>query len=277
MSVDASMDGIEVNRVVKNQIETRVMDIKALPNIRRHTYFFLKQAKNNCPVYLDMPVDMSRIVQLRNEAKREGRSFSYITYIIKAIATVMEHHPQANTSVRSWLMPKVAYYKPINAKFTMDKAVNGERIVTSAVISNANKEPLGGIQQVLNNYKVSDFNDIEEFDGIRKLHQLPFWIGKLASSIMLSNFRHRINIQGSFTVTSLGHHPVGSFFPMSANTTTFGVGAVTDTPVCENKEVVVKPMLKLCMVFDHRVIDGAMAADFMLDIKESLENFLDNK
>ncbi|MEM2987243.1 MAG: 2-oxo acid dehydrogenase subunit E2 [Nitrososphaerota archaeon] len=43
-------------------------------------------------------------------------------------------------------------------------------------------------------------------------------------------------------------------------------------PIIENNEIVIKSIMSLCLVFDHRVIDGAPAANFLKTLKEYLEN-----
>ena len=44
-------------------------------------------------------------------------------------------------------------------------------------------------------------------------------------------------------------------------------------PICLDGEIKARPMLPLTMAFDHRVIDGAIAAEIVAEIKQSLENF----
>jgi pyruvate dehydrogenase E2 component (dihydrolipoamide acetyltransferase) len=50
------------------------------------------------------------------------------------------------------------------------------------------------------------------------------------------------------------------------------VGAILDKPVVVNKEVVVRPMMKLTLSYDHRVIDGAKAAQFMKTLRGLMED-----
>jgi pyruvate dehydrogenase E2 component (dihydrolipoamide acetyltransferase) len=77
----------------------------------------------------------------------------------------------------------------------------------------------------------------------------------------------------TFTLSSLGMFGVEGFTaninqPESA---ILAVGAILDKPVVVNKEVVVRPMMKLTLSYDHRVIDGAKAAQFMKTLKELME------
>jgi pyruvate dehydrogenase E2 component (dihydrolipoamide acetyltransferase) len=49
------------------------------------------------------------------------------------------------------------------------------------------------------------------------------------------------------------------------------VGGIEETPVAEGGQVVVKPLMKVTMSCDHRVIDGATGASFLQTLKEMLE------
>ena len=53
----------------------------------------------------------------------------------------------------------------------------------------------------------------------------------------------------------------------------FGVGAIQRTPVVIDNEILIRPMMGLTLSFDHRAIDGAMAADILRDVKAGLEHY----
>jgi pyruvate dehydrogenase E2 component (dihydrolipoamide acetyltransferase) len=77
----------------------------------------------------------------------------------------------------------------------------------------------------------------------------------------------------TFTLSSLGMYGVEEFtaninLPESA---ILAVGTIMDKPVVVNKEVVIRPMMKFTLSYDHRVIDGAKAAEFMKTLKELME------
>ncbi|MEI9479491.1 MAG: dihydrolipoamide acetyltransferase family protein [Deltaproteobacteria bacterium] len=78
----------------------------------------------------------------------------------------------------------------------------------------------------------------------------------------------------TFTLSSLGMFGVEEFTaninqPESA---ILAVGAILDKPVVISKEVVIRPTMKLTLSYDHRVIDGAKAAEFMKTLKELMED-----
>jgi len=79
---------------------------------------------------------------------------------------------------------------------------------------------------------------------------------------------------GTFTITNLGMFGVESFTPIinQPESAILGVNAIVDTPVVEDGNIVIKPMMNLSLTADHRIIDGAVAAQFLAKLKEYLEN-----
>jgi pyruvate dehydrogenase E2 component (dihydrolipoamide acetyltransferase) len=55
-------------------------------------------------------------------------------------------------------------------------------------------------------------------------------------------------------------------------TAILGVGRVAEKPVVADEAVVVKPIMNLSLAYDHRVVDGAPAAQFLAKVKQFLEN-----
>lgn len=246
---------------------------KVLPALRRHTFHFLEHAREIQPVYLSIDVDASNIMQSRASYKQANISISYISYVILAISKAIEVFPEVNISVQGKWFPKMISYNEISAKFTLDKMVKDQRIVVSSVIPKSNEKSVLGIQKVIEKMKNTSFQEEESFQGVRKLQKLPVWFGGMIYRQIIKKADKRLATQGSFTVTSLGHLPVDHFYPITSNTTCFGVGAITDKPIIKDGNLIVKPILPLCMTFDHRAIDGALAAEFLYSIKNMIENW----
>jgi pyruvate dehydrogenase E2 component (dihydrolipoamide acetyltransferase) len=83
------------------------------------------------------------------------------------------------------------------------------------------------------------------------------------------------DMKGStFTFSSLGMYGVEEFSAIinQPESAVLGVGAILDKAVARNKEVVIRPMMKMTLSYDHRVIDGAKAAQFMKTLKELMED-----
>ena len=80
--------------------------------------------------------------------------------------------------------------------------------------------------------------------------------------------------EGTFTVTNLGIHEMDSFSPVinQPEVGILGITAIKDTVVAKDGQIVILPMMNLCLTADHRAVDGAVAAEFMGRLKEIIEN-----
>jgi pyruvate dehydrogenase E2 component (dihydrolipoamide acetyltransferase) len=79
---------------------------------------------------------------------------------------------------------------------------------------------------------------------------------------------------GTFTLTNLGMYDVDAFTPIInlPEAAILGVGRIQAKPVVREGQVVVRQMVTLSLVFDHRLVDGAPAARFLQRIKQLVEN-----
>jgi pyruvate dehydrogenase E2 component (dihydrolipoamide acetyltransferase) len=78
---------------------------------------------------------------------------------------------------------------------------------------------------------------------------------------------------GTFTITNLGMYDIDAFTPVInlPEVAILGVGRINPKPVVHEGEVVVRQMMVLSLVFDHRLVDGAPAARFLQRIKHLVE------
>jgi pyruvate/2-oxoglutarate dehydrogenase complex dihydrolipoamide acyltransferase (E2) component len=256
---------------MKRELPEEQPSIFAIPRARRHTYYFLNGAAEFKPVYLDTEIDMSEVRRRRESLKSAGHRISYIAFLIEAISQVLRRYPEANSSVKHGWTPRMAVYPRVAAKFTLDKTVDGRRVVMSGLIPDSDSLPLEGLQKTIDYYRDTEAGRIAEFAQVRKLQALPLWAGRWIYRLAMGSLARRAKLQGTFTITSLGHRPIQAFYPMISNTLCFGAGATEDRAVVRNGQIAVRPLMKLSLVFDHRAIDGALAADILTEVKQALE------
>jgi pyruvate dehydrogenase E2 component (dihydrolipoamide acetyltransferase) len=79
---------------------------------------------------------------------------------------------------------------------------------------------------------------------------------------------------GSFSVSNLGMYELDSFTAIinRPESGILAVGAIKDKPAAVKGELQIRPMCGLSLTYDHRIIDGAPAADFLRSVKQLLEN-----
>jgi len=78
----------------------------------------------------------------------------------------------------------------------------------------------------------------------------------------------------TFTISNLGMYGVDNFTAIinQPNAAILSVASTKETTVVVNGEIVIRPIMKISLTCDHRIIDGLTAAKFMQDLKQVMEN-----
>jgi pyruvate dehydrogenase E2 component (dihydrolipoamide acetyltransferase) len=203
----------------------------------------MKQSVNTAPhYYVTMDINMEEVLKLREtlSEKVQNAKISINTFIIKAVALAIKKYPIINSFVDN---DQIILKDQIN----IGLAVALEEGLIVPVIREADKKGLSEIAY-------------EERQLIEKARE-----GKLTPDEYNS---------GSFTISNLGMFDVTTFTAIinQPEVAILAVGKIIPTPVVEDGEIKIKPMMKATLSSDHRVIDGAVAAKFLKKIKEILED-----
>ena len=78
---------------------------------------------------------------------------------------------------------------------------------------------------------------------------------------------------GTFTITNLGMFGIDQGAPIinPPEIAILGVGRIAEKPIVIDGKVEIRPMMNVTLSFDHRVIDGALAARFLQNMKQKIE------
>jgi pyruvate dehydrogenase E2 component (dihydrolipoamide acetyltransferase) len=195
-------------------------------------------------VTLMMDVDATEFVDMRERLKARvteewGFAPGYNDLLAKVVATALRKFPYMNARLTE---DAIEYLAPIN----MGMAVDTERGLLVPVIRDADK---------------------------KSLRQFGTEFRELAGRTRDSRALPDDLTGGTFTITNLGGYDVDAFTPVInlPEAAILGVGRITPKPVVRDGEVVVRHMWTLCLVFDHRLVDGAPAARFLQYIKDLIE------
>lgn len=189
--------------------------------------------------------DLSQLVALRTRlkasAEQQGVRLSYLPFVFKALVWALRQYPQLNTSLDEATQEIVhkTYYN-----IGLAVAVDAGLVVP--VVRDADQKSILTLAGDINYYA----------ERARA--------GELTADEM----------QGaSFSVTNVGS--IGSLFSFpiinSPDAAILGVHAIKDRPVAVDGEVAIRPMIYLSLSFDHRLVDGVTAAQFLRDIITRLE------
>jgi pyruvate/2-oxoglutarate dehydrogenase complex dihydrolipoamide acyltransferase (E2) component len=236
---------------------------------RRHTQFFLENIRDFAPVFLDTDVDMSRVLSHR----RAHPGHSVVSYVAFAAGRALARHPDANATLGGRLRPRLAHHDQVDAKIALDKTLGGRRVVLAAVVPAVDRASLAGIQEQVTRFRDGDPELMPEFAAVRLLHRLPRALGAFVFRAAFGSPVRRGQMFGTLAITSLGHRPVNGFHSVGGTTITLGVGQIAERPVVRDGQLAIAPVMRLNLAFDHRVIDGAEAADLLTEIKDGLEEY----
>lgn len=223
-------------------------------------------------MFLDTDVDLSRITAYRETA--EGGDFSVLCFVLRSLARVLPRHPACLAAAGGGLVPRLAWHEEVRPKIAMDREVSGQRVVLSAVLPDLRGLDLAEIRAELVRRRETPVDGQPELRGTMLLHRLPARVGWAAFRAALAKPAKRPGLMGTVAVSSLGHRAVNGFHALGGTTLTFNLGQVRPTPIVREGVVVIAPVLRLNLCFDHRVVDGAEAADVLTELKEDLETFM---
>ena len=193
-----------------------------------------------------MEVDMTEVVRFREENRKEWESkgvrVSINDILVKAVSQALTEYPEVNSSLKG---DEIEVYGNVN----MGIAVATERGLIVPVLRNADEKSLVDIS------KESSLLIQRTQDGKDRTR-------------MISAF-------GTFTITNLGTFGIDLFTPIinQPESAILGVGKLDrKVKVVDGDKIAIRSVMNLCLVFDHRVIDGAPAARFLGRMRELLEN-----
>lgn len=200
------------------------------------------RSKSEAPhFYVTTEVDMSACIDLRKRLRKEAQAkVTYNDMILKACALALAKYPQV-TSAYS----KAGYILRNRRNIGFAVAVEPDGLVVP-VIRDADKLSLVEIGNKARN--------LAELARNRKLLPADF-------------------TGGVFTVSNLGSFDVDSFIAIinPGESAILAIGKIKDQPVVQDGAIVIRPMMKITLSSDHRVIDGVLAAKFNGSVRMLLE------
>jgi pyruvate dehydrogenase E2 component (dihydrolipoyllysine-residue acetyltransferase) len=190
-------------------------------------------------------VDFSHVEKIRRENKEEyarlGARLTYMAFIASAVIDAIRHHPIINASLDG---ENVVYKKNVH----LGIAVALESGLIVPVISNADEKNLLGLSRA---------------------------IADIAERARTKQLRPEEVQGGTFTITNPGHFGAQFGMPIinQPQVAILGVGTIEKRPVVIDEAIAIRTMAYLTLGYDHRLVDGAVADQFMSSVKKHLESF----
>lgn len=231
--------------------------------------------KHHVNAMLEFDVTESR-VKLR-ELRKKGITVSFNAWLIKAIGSVLQEHPEA--AAYFYNKKKLIIFNDINVSMIVEKKIGDSKVPIPLVIEKANKKTSAEITQEIENAKSQQLNndDIvlkkESATYQRLYYHLPGFLRRLFWILLLKNPKAAYKTMGNVAVTSIGMigKVNGWFIHKSVHPVSFGVGSILKKPVVTGNEIKIREILNMTILVDHDVIDGAPMVRFLDDLTNYIE------
>jgi len=211
----------------------------------------IESRRTSAHVHAMFEVDLTRIVNLRNKLKnsfeqRNGARLTFMPFFVRAAIIALQQFPIVNASLEG---DNIRYHRHVNAGIAV--ALDWGLIVP--VLKNADELNFLGLQRGI--------TDLGERARSKKL--MPQ------------------DVEGStFTITNPGQFGAVFGLPIinQPNSAIMGVGGITKQPMVVtdkdgNDSIAIRSVVHLTLGYDHRLIDGAVADQFMALVKKTLGNW----
>ena len=223
---------------IKDAVDEKPLEMNAM---RRIIAQRLTESKQTIPhFYVTVGIDMTPLMEKRKKLKDEGINLSVNVFIVKAAAMTLKEFPYVNAMVKNNAIIR-------KSKINVGVAVSVDNGLIVPVVRNTDRKALDEIQAE---------------------------VAELAEKARTNKLKPDEMKGGSFTISNMGMMNVESFGAIinPGEAAILAVASCTPQPVVIDGEIVIRNIMKVTLSADHRVVDGAMAAEFVNAFKNKLEN-----
>ncbi|MDP1774025.1 MAG: 2-oxoglutarate dehydrogenase complex dihydrolipoyllysine-residue succinyltransferase [Methylobacter sp.] len=205
----------------------------------------LLQAQQNAAMLTTFnEVNMQNVIDLRNQYKERFEQkhhvkLGFMSFFVKASIEALKRFPAINASIDDNDIIYHGYYD-------IGIAVSTERGLIVPVLRDADQLDFAGIEQSIVDFGAKTKNGTLTYDDLK------------GGTFTITNG----GIFGSMLSTPILNPPQCAIL---------GMHAIKERPVVENGQIVIRPIMYLALSYDHRLVDGREAVQFLVTIKECLE------
>ena len=239
VAVDGSGENGRVTLAdIKDAVAEKPQEMNAM---RRIIAQRLSESKQTIPhFYVTVSIDMTDLMAKRKQLKEDDINLSVNVFIVKAAAMTLKEFPYVNSMVKGNAVIR-------KSKVNVGVAVSVENGLVVPVVNNTDRKALDEIQAE---------------------------VAELAEKARTNKLTPDEMKGGTFTISNMGMMNVESFGAIinPGEAAILAVSSCTPQAVVKDGEIAIRNMMKVTLSADHRVVDGAMAAEFVNAFKAKLED-----
>ncbi|MEI6541942.1 MAG: 2-oxoglutarate dehydrogenase complex dihydrolipoyllysine-residue succinyltransferase [Methylococcales bacterium] len=217
----------------------------AMTRLRAKVAERLLQAQQNAAMLTTFnEVNMQNVIDLRNQYKtrfeqKHAVKLGFMSFFVKASIEALKHFPAINASIDGSDIIYHGYYD-------LGIAVSTPRGLIVPVLHDADQLDFAGIEKSIASFGEKARAGTLSYDDLKG---------------------------GTFTITNGGVFGSMLSTPIlnPPQCAILGMHAIKERPVVENGQIVIRPIMYLALSYDHRLVDGREAVQFLVTIKECLE------
>jgi pyruvate dehydrogenase E2 component (dihydrolipoamide acetyltransferase) len=192
------------------------------------------------PIHMECKINMGAVLKKRREtSEQSGVKISFDAFFVQAVAKTVKQFPRFRSSI-------------INGKI-----IESEKINIGIAIS-YNNELYVPVIHSAGNKAIDEIN-----------HDILLYVEKSKEG----RFTQEELSGAAFTISNLGMFPVRSFLAIIPpdQSAIISVGAIEETPIVKNNQVMIAPIAVFTLSVDHKLINGWEAAEFLSSLKTEIE------
>ena len=236
----------EINQQAPESVSIRPEQRVAMTRLRAKVAERLLQAQQNAAMLTTFnEVNMQSVIDLRNQykdrfEKKHAVKLGFMSFFVKASIEALKHFPAINASIDGSDIIYHGYYD-------LGIAVSTPRGLIVPVLHDADQLDFAGIEKTIASYGEKARAGTLSYDDLKG---------------------------GTFTITNGGVFGSMLSTPIlnPPQCAILGMHAIKERPVVENGQIVIRPIMYLALSYDHRLVDGREAVQFLVTIKECVES-----
>ncbi len=241
----------------------------------------MAKRKHQIAALLDLDVTDTRTA-IKAYRSATGEPLSFTAWLLKTISRTLEEHPHACAYRKG--KKTLMMFDDIDISIVVERKYQGQLVPLPYVIRQSNRKSFSDITREIQAAQDQPLSDDDVVVGQKRnslstslYYALPGVLRRLIWGYILTHPTIAQRQMGSVVVTSIGMMGKvnGWFLHSSIHPLSFGLGSILKQPAVIRDEIVIREFLKMTILLDHDVIDGAPMARFITQLAENVEGALE--
>jgi len=235
--------------------------------------------KHHVTGLVEYDITLSR-KKIREYNKTHSGKISFNAWLIKVIACTIKKYETSG----SYLIGKnkLIIFDDINVSVVVEKDIKGTKVPVPMIIEKANEASIESITRQISEAKNKEFTEkdivlLKKTQRSERIYYfLPGFVRRYFWKFLLKHPKVAYEKMGNVAFTSIGMMGKvnGWFIPISVHPVCFGISSIIKKPSVIDDRIEIREILKMSVLIDHDVIDGAPMARLISDLSKNIENGL---